>query len=327
MDKAATQDEVRLRKGSSLKDRLIRAGFGGFVLLLGVPGIVTFDWTDQLPSLAALLALPLGGFLIVVAALESNVAWIITRNGILIGEQRPLGQVRKTLIPRSELAHIDVRRDSIANPFSFTLICRLASGDQLISPPLPDVTRVNETSATVARLLGLREIAAVDNPLEALHAEMRLGKPIRPERGRLVRIVVVVVAIVCGLLFAAAFWQGDVFSAQAIVLGSLGLIVALGLYKYAHRLAGTCWFIRHGAVRVERVALNGQHRSDIVRSDDVEAIDIERGNSRGDRHVIAIRLRTGRKFRSPDITGDDQAAAIRAEIIRRLQIVTQDLSA
>ena len=322
MDKAATQHEVRLRKGSSLKDRMIRAGVGVLVLLLAVPGIMGWDWTDQLPSLTALLALPLGGFLLGGAALEKNVAWIITGNGILIGEQRPLGAVRKTFIRADDLAHIEVRRDSIANPFSFTLVCRLASGDQLISPPLPDVTRVNATSAAVASLLGLREIAAVDNPLEAIHAEMRLGKPVNPTRGRLVRIVVIVVAIVCGGLFAAAFWQGDMFSAQAIVLGSLGLILALGLYKYSHRLAGTCWFIRHGEVRVERVVLNGRHRSDTLRSGDVESIHIEKGQSRGDRHAITIRLRSGRKFRSPDITGEDQAAAVRAEIGRRLEPAT-----
>jgi hypothetical protein len=326
MDKALTQDEVRLRKGSSLKDRMVRAGVGVVVLLLAVPGIVGWDWTDQLPSLTALLALPLGGFLLGGAILERNVAWIITGNGILIGEQHPLGPVRKTLIPRSELARVDLRRDRIANPFSFTLVCRLASGQQLISPPLPDVTRVNATSATIARLLGLPEIASVDNPLEATKTELRLGKPIRPERGRLVRSVVIAVAIACGLLFAAAFWQRDIFSAQAIVLGSLGLILALGLYKYAHRLAGTCWFIRHGEVRVERIVLTGRHRSDTVRSSDVESIEIEKGNSRGDRHVIAIRLRSGARFRSADITGEDQAAAVRAEIIRRLAVEARDHS-
>ena len=320
MDKALTQDEVRLRKGSSLKDRMIRAGVGVLVLLLAVPGIVSWDWADQLPSLTALLALPLGGFLLGGAILERNVAWIITRNGILIGEQRPLGEVRKTFIRTDDLSHIDVRSGSLANTFSFTLVCRLASGDLLISPPLPDVTRVNATSATIGRLLGLPEIASVDNPLEATKAELRLGKPIRPDRGRLVRILVIVVTIACGLLFAAAFRQGDMFSAQAIVLGSLGLILALGLYKYAHRLAGTCWFIRHGEVRVERVVLSGRHRSDTVRSGDVESIEIEKGNSRGDRHVIAIRLRSGARFRSADITGEDQAAAVRAEIIRRLAV-------
>jgi len=320
MNRAATQSEVRLRKGSSLKDRLFRASLGGLVLLLAIPGILSLDWGDQLPSLAALLALPLGGFLIIVAALESNVAWIITGDGIVIGEQRPLGHVRKRLIRREEVAGLQLRKASLANPYHFTLACKLVSGDLLISPPLPDVTRVNATSAMVARLLGLPGIAAVDNPLEATKAAMRLGKPVNPARGRVVRICVAVVAVACGLLFAAALWQGDVFSAQAIVLGSLGLIVAFGFYKYAYRLAGTCWIIRHGEIRVERIVLSGRYRTDTIASADVDSIDIERGRSKGDRHVITLRLRSGRSFRSPDITGDDQASAIRAEIVRRLNM-------
>jgi hypothetical protein len=125
------------------------------------------------------------------------------------------------------------------------------------------------------------------------------------------------------VIFAAALWQDDMFSAQAIVLWSLGLVVILGFAKYAHRLAGRCWRIRHGGVRVERIALSGGYRTDIIRSGDVDSIDIERGNSKGDRHVIAIKLRSGQRFRSPDITGEDQANAVRAEIIRRLEIATQ----
>lgn len=315
-----TQDEVRLRKGSSLQDRLIRAGLGVFVLLLAVPGIVAWDWADQLPSLTALLALPLGGFLLGGAALEQNVAWIITRNGILIGAQRPLGRVQKTFIPNEELSDVEVRKGRIANRFSFTLACRLVSGELLVSPPLPDVTRINVTSARVAGLLGLRQIRSVDNPLEASNAEMWLGKPVNPARGWPVRIVVAVVTGACGVLFAAALWQDDAFSAQAIVLWSLGLIIALGFAKYAHRLAGTCWIIRRGEVRVERIALNGRHRADTITRGDVDSIDIERGRAKGDRHVITIGLRNGRKFRSPDITGEDPANAIRAEIIRRLEI-------
>jgi TRAP-type C4-dicarboxylate transport system permease small subunit len=281
---------------------------------------VSWNWADQLPSLTALLALPLGGFLIVVAAVESNVVWIITGDGILIGEQRPLGHVRKRLIRRKEVSGFQLRKASIANPYHFSLACRLVSGDTLISPPLPDVTRVNATSAMVAHLLGLPDVAAVDNPLEATKVAMRLGKPVNPERGRLVQICVAVLAIACGLLFAAALWQDDVFSAQAIVLWSLGLVVIFGFVKYAHRLAGRCWIIRHGEVRVERIALNGRYRTDTMTHDDVDAIDTERGTSKGDRHVITIRLRTGQRFRSPDIAGEDQANAIRAEIIRRLAI-------
>jgi hypothetical protein len=320
MDKALTRNEVRLRRGSSLRERLIRAGLGGVVLLFAVPGLLTWDWTEHLPRLTALLALPLGGFLIIGAALESNVAWIITGEGILIGEQRPLGRVRKRLIVRDDVSGIELRRARIANPYHFSLGCRLASGDLLVSPALPDITRVNETGALVARLLGVRQIAPIDNPLEAARAEMRLGKPINPGRGRAVRIAVLIVAIASSLLFAAAAWQRDMLSAQAIVLWSLGLLLALGFYKYAHWLAGTSWIIRHGEVCVERITLNGRYRIDRIRRDDVESVEIEKGTSKGDRHVIAIRLRSGDRFRSPDITGEDQTRAVHAEIVRRFGI-------
>ena len=320
MDKALTQDEVRLRKGSSLRDRLFRASVGGLVLLFAIPGIVTWDWSEHLPSLTALLALPLGGFLVIVAAIESNVAWIITGDGIMIGEQRPLGRVRKRLIRRDDVAGLQLRRAHIANPYHFNLACRLASGDVLISPPLPDITRVNATVAMVARLLGVRQIATIDNPLEATHAEMRLGKPVNPGRGPAVLMAVVAVACVCGLLFAAAAWQTDMVSALAIVLWSLGLLVALGFYKYAHRVAGNSWIIRHGEVCAERIALNGRYRTDSIRRGDVASVDIETGTAKGDRHAITIRLRNGQRFRSPDITGEDQTHAVRAEIMRRLEM-------
>ncbi len=120
MDMAATQSEVRLRKGSSLQDRLVRAGLGVLVLLFAVPGIASWDWADQLPSLAALLALPLGGFLIVVAALESNIAWIVTCDGILIGEQRPLGRVRKRFISAGDVVELRVRKASIGRADHFS---------------------------------------------------------------------------------------------------------------------------------------------------------------------------------------------------------------
>ena len=147
MDTAANPDEVRLRKGSPLRERLVRAGAGALVLLILVPGLLT--WASGGPPLAAAFwAAPLGLFLIGVAALERNVAWIITRDGILIGEQLPLGQVHKRLIDNHDIADVRVRKNRFSYPASFSLACRLASGNVLISPPLPDITRVNETSAS-----------------------------------------------------------------------------------------------------------------------------------------------------------------------------------
>ena len=115
MDIAANPDEVRLRKGSPLRERLVWAGAGALVLLILVPGLLT--WASGGPPLvAAFLAVPVGVFLIGVAALERNVAWIITQDGILIGEQRPFGQVHKRQIDNHDIADVCVRK----NKFSYS---------------------------------------------------------------------------------------------------------------------------------------------------------------------------------------------------------------
>src|SRR6201988_4222325 len=221
MDAAANPDDVRLRKGSSLRQRLVWAGSGGLVLLIVVPGLL--PWASGGPPLAAVFwAVPLGLFLIGVAALESNVAWIITPDGILIGEQRPLGQVRKRLIRNPDIADVRVRENKFSYPASFSLACSLASGEVLISPPLPDITRVNETSATVAQLLGLPDAAPVDNPLDAGNAEITLGSPARADFGRMIRMIAPVLAGLCALPFLVAFWIGESELA-------LGFLLPLGL--------------------------------------------------------------------------------------------------
>src|SRR3954447_20512384 len=200
MHAAATPDEVRLRRGSSLSERLVWAGSGGAVLLIVVPGLVT--WASGGPPLAAVFwAVPLGIFLIGVAALESNVVWIVTPDGIAIGEQRPMGQVRKRLIGIHDIADVSVCKNRFSYPKGFSLRCRLASGDVLVSPPLPDITRVNETAATVTGLLGLPDALAIDNPLEAGNAEIILGSPVTPDLGRVIRMAVPVVAGLCALPF------------------------------------------------------------------------------------------------------------------------------
>jgi len=120
MDAAANPDDVRLRKGSSLSQRLAWAGSGALVLLIVVPGLVT--WASGGPPLAAALwAVPLGLFLIGVAALERNVVWIIARDGILIGEQRPFGQVHKRMIGSHDIADVSVRKNRFSYPKSFSL--------------------------------------------------------------------------------------------------------------------------------------------------------------------------------------------------------------
>ncbi len=319
MDRAAPPDEVRLRTGSSLKERLIRAGSGILILLTAAPALLAWADGSSPLGLRFLWALPLGCFLVGVAALERNVAWIITREGVLIGQQRPLGGVRKMLIGIDDIADICLRKNRFVYPASFSLACRLASGAVLISPPLPDITRVSETGARVTRLLGLPDAGPVDNPLDAANAEIRLGRPLRAGIGRMVRMLAPVLAVLCCLPFLVALWIGEREFALGFAL-PLGLIAALALYRHAHRFTGTYWTVRHGEIRVERMAWNGKPSADTIRAGEVEAVEVGTRNSRHHACNIIIRLRTGRTLRSPASYDDDQARALRAEIIRRLGI-------
>ncbi|MFO1109433.1 MAG: hypothetical protein U1E61_09640 [Bradyrhizobium sp.] len=318
MDAAANPDEVRLRKGSSLSERLVWAGSGAAVLLIVVPGLLT--WASGGPPLAAAFwAVPLGLFLIGVAALESNVVWIITRDGILIGEQRPIGPVHKRLIDVHDIADVCVRKNRFSYPKSFSLRCRLASSDVLVSPPLPDITRVNETAATVARLLGLPDTASVDNPFDAVNSEIILRSPVSLDLGWLIRMAVPLLAGLCSLPFLIAFTIGESELALGLLL-PLGVIVAIALYRYTHRLSGARWIIRHGEVRIERITLSGRLSAETIRSGDVAGIEVDKPDTKGRTCTVSIHLHTGRTFRSPTRHDESGARAVRAEIIRRLKI-------
>lgn len=316
MDAAASQDEVRLRKGSSLSERLVWAGSGAAVLLIVIPGLLT--WASGGPPLAAAFwAVPLGLFLIGVAALESNVAWIITRDGILIGEQRPIGPVHKRLVGIDDIADVSVRKNRFSYPKSFSLWCRLASGDVLVSPPLPDITRVHETATTIARLLDLPDTASVDNPFDAANSEIILRSPVSLDLGWLIRMAVPLLAGLCSLPFLVAFGIGESELALGLLL-PLGLIVAIALYRYTHRLSGARWIIRHGEVRIERITLSGRLSAETVKAGDVAGIEVDKPDTRGRTCTVSIRLHTGQTFRSPTRHDENGARALRAEIVRRL---------
>jgi len=316
MDAAANPDEVRLRRGSSLRERLVRAGSGAVLLLILVPGLLTWASGGH-PLIAAFWAAPIGMFLIGVAALERNVAWIITRDGILIGKQLPFGPVQKRLIGHHDIAEIRVRKNRFSYPASFSFVCRLASGDVLISPPLPDITRVNETAATVAGLLGLPNVDPVDNPLDAGTSEITLGSPVSLYVGRIVRMAVPVLAGLCALPFLIAFWLGRSELALGLLL-PLGLLAAFALYRYAYRLAGAFWIVRHGEIRIERVGLKGELSVETIRAGDVAAIEVDKPDAEGWTCTISIRLNNGQTFRSPIKHDETGARAVCAEIIRRL---------
>lgn len=318
MDAAANPDEVRLRKGSSLRERLVWAGSGALVLLILVPGLLTWA-SGGPPFVAAFAAAPLGLFLIGVAALERNVAWIITQDGILTGEQRLLGRVHKRMIGNLDIANLSVRRNRFSYPADFSLACELASGDVLISPPLPDITRVNETAARVARLLGLPDTAPIENPFDAVNAEIVLGSTASLNFVRAFRMIVPILAGSWILLFLVALWTGESKLALGLLL-PLGAIAAFALYRSAHRLAGALWIVRHGEIRIERIAWNGRQRVEEIGADDIAAIEVDKPDSEAGTRTVSVRLHTGRTFRSPTKHDEKGARAVRAEIIRRLNV-------
>ena len=128
-------------------------------------------------------------------------------------------------------------------------------------------------------MLGLPEAPPVDNRLDAGNAEIILGPPVSPGFGRVIRMALPVVAGLCSLPFLIAFWIGKSELALGLLL-PLGLIAALALYRYAHRLTGAFWIVRHGEIRIERIALNGQPTADTIRASDVAAIEVGKPNPR-----------------------------------------------
>lgn len=316
MDVAANENEVRLRGGTSRNERLVYAGFAVFLCLFAIPGLVALA-DGKWPGIAALFALLIGCLMLGAAVLGRNVVWTVTPDGILIGEQRPFGQLHSRLIRNDEISEMHLRKDS-ANPTKFSVAFKIGSEDVVTSPPLPDITKVHETTVRIARLLQLPDPEPADNPLDAINAEIRLGEPVHPRRGRGHRVLVVLLACVLSFPFVHALWNGEL-SALGVSVWSLGVIVAVVLFRYAPRMGGTFWIVHDGGIRVERLSLNNAVEVHTIGGRDVEAIDIEDGSEDGS-DVIAIRLHTGTKIRSPRLAGKDQAQALRAEIIRRLRL-------
>jgi hypothetical protein len=316
MDAVANENEVRLRKGTSLNERLVLAGIAVVVCLIALPGLAHLA-NDQWLGIAALFALLFGCLLLGAALFERNVVWIVTSGEILIGEQRPFGKLHRRSIGVDELSGMRLRR-SIGKSVEFTLILETGSGDTLTSPPLPDITQVQRTIVQIAQLLQLPAPKLVENPLDAANAGIRLGKPISSKRVRAYRALVVLLACSLAIPLIFALWSGKL-SAFGIAVGSFGAIMAFLLIRHLYRASG-CWIVRDGDLRIERLSLKRSIEVITVGGDDVASIDVESGGRRGSHYVIAIRLHSGRKIRSPVLVGKEQTRAVQAEITRRLRL-------
>jgi len=314
MDALANENEVRLRKGTSLNERLVLAGIAVILCLIALPGLAHLA-NDHWLGIAALFALLFGCLLLGAALLDRNVVWIITPGEILIGEQRPFGKLHRRLIRDDELSGMRLRK-SIGKSVEFSLVFETESGNLITSPPLPDVTQVHETAVRISRLLRLPDPEPAENPLDAVNAGIRLGKPVNPKRVRGLKVIIVLLAGVLSIPFIHALWN-DKLSPFGIAVWSLGAIVAFVLLRSLNRMSA-CLIVHAGAIRIERLFWNGTTEVEMIAGDDVEAIDVESGGRKDSLYVITIRLRTGKKVRSPALFGKDQTRAVQAEIIRRL---------
>ena len=109
MSTAAGENEVRLRKGTSLNERLVLAGIAVVLCLIALPGLAHLAH-EQWLGVAALFALLFGCLLLAAALLDRNVVWIITAGEILIGEQRPFGKLHRRMIRDDEISGMRLRK-------------------------------------------------------------------------------------------------------------------------------------------------------------------------------------------------------------------------
>lgn len=313
----ATSNDIRLREGSSIAQRLVVAGSAAAVALCFTPGLFTHDALEVIISVVALLA---GAAFVGVVMLTPAVVWIITPDEILIGRQRPFGKLQTRIVAKDDITGLQVPGSKTAKA-RFQLAFTLASGEGLISPPLADVTHVRDTVARIAAQFDVPDVEAPVNPLDASNPEMRLGEPVEPFSQRDIRIAALIAVALSVAPYAYKLWRGLPPNLIDIMLLPLGVIAAFGVYRFANLVTGAFWIIREGDIRVERLWGNGEPRADHIEGHDVKTIAVERRGRSEDEHcIVTIRLQSGRRFRSPRIGSHNEARAVAAEIVRRLGI-------
>ncbi|GLR85736.1 hypothetical protein [Bradyrhizobium iriomotense] len=325
MDDATTSNDIRLREGSSIAQRLVIAGFAAIVALCFTPGLFAHDVLELIISVVALL---LGAAFIGGVMLTPAVVWIITPNEILIGRQRPFGRLRTRIVAKDDISQLQVQgqgqgqgQGRKASTTRFHLAFTLASGERLTSPPISDVTHVRDTVARIAAQFGVPNVEAPANPLDAANPEMHLGEPVEPFSSRDIRIVALIVAGLSAVPYAYKLWRGLSPGPIDILLLPIGAIAAFAVHRYANLVTGAFWIIRQGDISVERLSGDGKLRADHIEGRDVEAITVERRGRSEDEHcIVAIRLLSGQRFRSPRIGSRQEARAVATEVVRRLGI-------
>jgi hypothetical protein len=320
MDDATTSTDIRLREGASIAQRLVMSGFAAAVALCFTPGLFTHDTLEVIVSVAALLV---GAAFVVGIMLAPAVVWIITPNEILIGQQRPFGKLRIRVVAKDDIRGLQVPGSKRAKA-RFQLAFTLALGERLTSPPISDVTHVRDTVARIAAQFDVPDVESPVNPLDASNPEMRLGEPLEAFSARDIRIVALIAVALSAVPYAYKLWRGWPPSHVDILLLPLGAIAAFAVYRYANLVTGAFWIIRESDIRVERLWGDGTPRADHIEGYDVKTITVDRRGRSEDEHcIVTIRLRSGRRFRSPRIGSRIEARAVGTEIVRRLGIAQE----
>ncbi|WP_426612092.1 hypothetical protein [Bradyrhizobium sp. McL0616] len=317
MDDATTSNDIRLREGASIAQRLVMAASAAAVALCFTPGLFTHDPLEVIISVVALLS---GAAFVGAVMLAPAVVWIITPDEILIGRQRPFGKLQTRIVAKDDITGLQVPGSKTVKA-RFQLAFTLASGERLTSPPISDVTHVHETVARIAAQFGVADVEAPVNPLDASNPEMRLGEPVEPFSSRDIRIAALIVVALSAAPYAYRLWRGLSPSHVDILLLPLGAIAAFAVYRLANLVTGAFWIIRQGDIRVERLSGSGELRANHIEGRDVKAITVERRGRSEDEHcIVVIRLQSGERFRSPRIGSRNEARAVAAEIVQRLGI-------
>lgn len=317
MDDATTSNDIRLREGASIAQRLVMAGSAAAVALCFTPGLFMHD---ALEVIVAVVALLVGAAFVGAVMLAPAVVWIITPDEILIGRQHPFGKLQTRIIAKDDVLGLQVPGSKTAKA-RFQLAFTLASGERLTSPPLSDVTHVRDTVARIAAQFDVPGVEAPSNPLDASNAEMRLGEPVEPFSQRDIRIAVLFVVALSVAPYAYKLWRGLPPNAIDIMLLPLGVIAAFAVYRFANLVTGASWIIRENDIRIERLWGDGTPRADHIEGRDVKAITVERRGRSEDEHcIVVIRLQSGKRFRSPRVGSRNEARAVGTEIVRRLGI-------
>lgn len=321
MDDPPPSTDIRLREGSSIAQRLVVAGSAAAVALCFTPGLFTHDALEIIISVLALL---LGAAFVGAVMLAPAVVWIITKDEILIGQQRPFGKLHTRIVGKNDIAGLQVLGSKVAKA-RFQLAFTLVSGERLTSPPLSDVTHVRDTVTGIATQFGVANVETPANPLDASNPEMRLGDPLEPFSVRDIRIVALIAVAMCAVPYAYRLWRGLPPGPVDIMLLPIGAIAAIAVHRYANLATGAFWVVRQGDIRVERLWGDGSLRADHIEGRDVKAITVEcRGRSEDEHCIVVIRLQSGQRFRSPRIGSRLEARAVGAEIVRRLAIAPEN---